>query len=366
MSRCVLNKVLSTHEFKVLDKDSASQSIIVLTSSLETKPVPAVLKLTLAPTTSDNGLEVERELYTYVRDELQYWSPHFLVPYATGHCSDDPILDFAKSSNKSKRALFNEWIQLRSTFISKKVSDATWSRIGKDAKKAKMTVPAYLCFNDPEWKSKLHDVYFVFTPKMGGMTLQDFLQQGADVIPTCAIRDLMIQFSQALSVLAMRKVMHQDLHFGNVFVTTHAKPVTISYRYPKPASLETRQELVIYDWDRGYFPKGSTNRTLDQKYCEPYGECNRYQANFDWYTVLSHFIDTSEKTKHFDASEPRKVLGKFYSPYSKVVKKGQDGWFGLPCTCIVARKGVCDKCKSKSLVSLQSPRDYFSAQKFIK
>lgn len=355
---CVVDKLLK-RKFEVPGKNSASSSVIVFGTT--EKNAKAVLKISPASTDRDNSLQAEAELYRFVNQKLRLWSPHFVVPLAVGHCTDAKIQGFAKSKRKEEQTLYEAWAAVRLQNISERVDEKEFKKILARAKRARMSAANYVMTEDDEWADELHETFYILTPHVEGVTVEQFLSRKATQLPLGAVKDLLVQYAQALATMANFKMMHHDLHFGNAFVVEYEEPITISYTFPRKCALVTPVKLLLYDWDRGYKP-GVNNKALLNFYCKTTGQCNTFTPKFDWYTVLSWFIEIGRRYKNYNVEEIEELLGGMYASRLDKAKIGADAWFGQPCECRKTEFGTCALCKMRRLNDVVLPRDYFMQQ----
>ena len=356
---------LSKQKFHIHNKDSTSDSIVVFLRTLKTTQ-DAVLKISTASTKYDNSLEVEREVYNLVKTKLSKWSPHFLIPLHSGHCSDDEVVAMRNSKKKWEREMYEQWIMLRNTAIEKELKDkgTSWGELlsglpSNVNKKSEMDVGKYLLQKHTVWKNKFRQMWFVLTPHLKDEPLNVFFSKLKRKLPTSSVRAIAIQLAQALSVFALHHVMSNDLHFGNVFIQTLNKPQTIEYTFPRKCTIKSKYFLTIYDFDRSYVEGGTKNTSLEpnpyfESLCKQYGECNKYFPKTDWYSVLTSLVYFTQNEDIED------VLKNMYQEVEHL-SIGKDAAFSRACTCqkLDPKKRVCLKCKPKSLSRLITPRTYF-------
>ncbi len=353
---------LSKQAFKINPKNSASSSVVVFVTPKNNPNIEAVLKISTESPGDDNSLDVERELYSLVKTKLQKWTPHILAAIDTGKARDTEVFLMKNSKKQWERDLYKEWLTLRTESIEQKVryEGKSWSAFLKTLPSSVNTsdmfsLGVYLYEKDARWKREFRHMHFIMTEKLAGERLDDFFiarKSSSDSL----VRVIALQLAQALSVMALHKIMHNDLHFGNVFIKTHNKVKTITYNYPKKCVLKTKYELMIYDLDRGYMEGGTSNTGLDNSVlCERYGECSKYIAKADWYTALTYLYRYSKNKTIRDS------MNGMYQEVSDPPVVGKDALHGHPCACqkVDPKKSRCLKCAPKSLAKLISPKTYF-------
>lgn len=357
-----LNDLLASYEFKVLSATSMSDSIIVKTTAYGQK---CVLKLTADSPLNNNSLQVERDIYELVKNKLSKLSPHFLAGIDIGESGDGAIINMRSSAKQNERSLYERWILLRmnAIFADFPADGYAWNAFKRSApplaQQSNHNFAEYLLL-EPSMQSKHRTVHYVLTKEMPGVPLGEFLKQRN--LPNNILEIIMIQLAQALSVLASKRIMHNDLHFGNIFVETFDQVQTIQYIFPRKLNFHTKFVVTIFDFDRGATPN-IRNKGLDNIYCPLVGQCSDYQPKFDWYTVLSHLISNAIEN-HMPSDQIRpfiQILGSLYEPRKQTPSIGSNAFFALPCKCTnVSSDGQrCESCERSQLQSLISPEDYF-------
>ena len=157
-----------------------------------------------------------------------------------------------------------------------------------------LILPKYL-FYDQDKGHVLESAY------VHGQFLEDFLDLHPD-----KWRKVLIQLSLTLAFLSELKIMHNDLHSGNILIKEHG---TRDDSYPKfnlslldlgysrkHTFAQDGFQVYIIDWDRAWAP-GVSNLSLENhknKFCKYFGQCNRFQFGYDLFTCLSNFKQNSE------------------------------------------------------------------------
>jgi hypothetical protein len=75
--------------------------------------------------------------------------------------------------------------------------------------------------------------------------------------------------------LNKKNIYHQDLHFGNIFVTADGN-------------------VRIYDYDRSYSEKIGNNKLIEGYYCENFGSCNEKNDIIDLLKVFCNLQSTTD------------------------------------------------------------------------
>lgn len=382
-SGCYLQKKLTSEPFKVLKKTSESGSVLILLPKRK-----KIFKLSTANVNNDNSLELERNMYDKIGTDISIYSPHFLSASKIGSCNDKFILSLKTSKVKSEIELYERWVMLRSdallgemdahpTALWKKFLQSIPSTIQNDAKKLRLYLASEK--TPAKFRNAFNQVYYVETNQIQGVPMEDFLgTPDFKASPNDILQKIFIQIAQALSTLALFKVMHNDLHLGNIFIEKFKKPESIEYFYPKHGEIESQYFVTIFDWDRSFDSQTRVRNTLlqgnDYDFCQRIGTCNKYTPKYDWYTVLTRTLyvlgdEGCIETK--SQKELERLLGNLYDegPPNKKNQTniGHDAFLGHPCICEKTERkkgkqgqGECVKCKAKSLARLTTPRTFFN------
>jgi serine/threonine protein kinase len=356
-----LDKLLFERDFSLVTKDETSMSrSIILKTTIDGKK--CVMKLTNDSLPNDNSLEIERNIYELVKNEL-WLSPHFLSPLCIGSQKDTFIVAMKDPTKPQERlnALYEAWLFCRINLIHAQIKDDNvWVKL-RQSLPNDLSIAEYMMFTNSQWKSLYRTVHYVITKEMNGEPLFKFLREKQNL--TLSILQLIaIQVAQALTVLEFKRIMHNDLHFGNIFIETLNEPQTIYYHFPKITALKTNFVITIFDFDQGTTPK-MYNKGLDSK-CKISGQCNiPFLPKFDWYTFLSHLIAHCSHVPGIQIFQ-HKMLGDLYEPpAAKTV--GLNSHFGLPCKCErVSSDGqkceACTRFTEEDLKGVISPQLYFN------
>lgn len=79
-------------------------------------------------------------------------------------------------------------------------------------------------------------------------------------------RPVFFQAVYSLAVMDFFGVVHNDLHFGNMFVQELPSEICMQFQFPsvgKEVTLHTKYILKFFDWDRGYIESLGDNKLLD-------------------------------------------------------------------------------------------------------
>lgn len=101
------------------------------------------------------------------------------------------------------------------------------------------------------------------------------------------LEKIYFQIIYALAILEKFKIVHNDLHNGNIFIQTLEQPVKYAFVINKKRYLiDTQYIPIIYDWDYSYCEELSYNRRMEQWFCGTKNMCSEFEAGKDLYTLL--------------------------------------------------------------------------------
>ena len=122
------------------------------------------------------------------------------------------------------------------------------------------------------------------------ITLQKFLIN--DNISNYDKKCVILQCLYTLYVLRTEKIRHNDLHFSNILISIHEKPVKYLFIMSKDKRewfyVKTRYVPLFFDWDMSYNKKLGKNEKIDNYLCAAYNICSTEDKYFDTYTFLCH------------------------------------------------------------------------------
>ncbi len=335
------DKLLNTYKFMV--SDASGYNSLMLKMLIEDK----MYMFKIDSSTEDNSLQMERDIYTLIKTQFQKDSPHFLCPESVGQTTDMNILSMKNSSVPYKRNLYKQWILYRSALLTYTYSKTPeWSELvdRMDLVQGTLAFAEYLLFEDVNFKNKFRNVHYVMIEEIVGETLESFLFK--DDLPKNILEIITVQMAQALCVLDKYKILYNDLHFQNVYVQTWTNPKEVQYHFPKPVTLFTNYEVIIFD-----FARVSTlqmyHKGLDIT-CKSCGQCNTYVPKFDWYTFLTFLISVTPEKNNFGIEQFKLILGdlnehKIGMPHQNELTNNVD---------------KCDCCREQDLNSLISPNTF--------
>jgi hypothetical protein len=253
------------------------------------------------------------------------------------------------------RLRLQDWPEMRST--EKRKIEARLKRKGLDSTMTTIVDNIDLDFVPMPFN-------FVITPRLSGVpmaeffTSRDWARARADLKTQTDILALLLQGAQLLSAFAEKRIVHHDLHWGNLIIDKLAHEYPIPYLFPQRCVMNTRMRLSAFDFDQAYAESLHQHNSLldDPDFCQGIGECNEYQKNFDWYTFCVYFYRALRAAK----LDVPLVLGELL----RDAHPENDGWMGRPCKCVKRSRRhhkECERCELKRafLDAMPTPREIF-------
>ncbi len=279
-------------------KEGSSNSIIVF-GKWQSQDV--VFKITTESKPRENALEIERDVYMYIKNVISLQTPHFASGISIGNCN---VQDIIESKNDFlKNVLTKKWKIFRGAAIYPKLNiyaqRSIMTRFKTENPQADLWEPDVY---ESQFFEFVHDIienpreesmHYIMTEKMQGVSLQKFFESNANEIKSNPFFEFIIsvQIAQALCVAESKEFMHNDLHLGNIFIRKRKdtnKP--LEYTYPFKFNLDTQYFLTIFDYDFSWYKGGKDNTSLTNTYCASHGTCSKYTKNYDWYFYLHNLI----------------------------------------------------------------------------
>lgn len=402
MKKCILSRL---ENVKTIQSSGASESFLV---SGKLESINVVVKFALKSDEDDNSLEIERKMYMYVKEELSKWTPNLLPGIESSHCSIEifknskinekikqqwailvnPEIDTIEEKMKRERKQQKENIKPKlhknsfhgdidddeSESESEISESESEEESGSELDEERTWEEAMaLIENSPKEYSKLTKIYYIVTPKMNGIELYDFLESKENKLDESMLVEIAIQVAQVLSVFDKFKIKHNDLHPKNIFIEILDKPKLIEYHYPIDFTLHTRFKITVFDYDKlSFVKKLGRNTTLASELCVAQGICDKYIANFDWYTFLTYLIGIVESNNVLVPN-----LRRIYGSNAKIqvknfeVEKMKDSALGYACVCTEVTNGrnaVCTQCHEdiQRLSMMISPNEFIIEENKMK
>lgn len=376
MSRCLLDTARNLKTPTI--KEGVSGSIIVFGNLPQYGDI--VFKITPDSNPNTNSLEVERDVYMFIKRVLGQSSPHFAKGLEIGKCDLQTLFD---SDNIFFNTIFKaKWKQLRGGAIFQNANSdqilAYEQYFNRNYSKAMKTEfekngtyfeKLYEIVYEISSEPRLTHIHYILTSKMNGQSLNDFINENKDFIeknPRFEL-DICIQVAQALYAAEQEGFMHNDLHLGNIFIHKLAQLETFNYSIPFEFTLKTKFFITIFDYDFSSYRGGPENTSLTNLYKKTTGASNDYIKNYDWYFFISCFVRALEPIRK---TLLRPLIGGTYGQKDPLYGNvGQLSYFGRACLCVEEDKTQtsntvqrCRKCSidSQRLNSFISPEDFLN------
>ena len=101
--------------------------------------------------------------------------------------------------------------------------------------------------------------------------------------------NILFQACYACYCMSLSKMVHNDLHSGNIFIEDLKKPVQMVYVVNgNKILIETRYKALIYDFDRAYVERLGRNKMIEGGNCSIASQCNIYIENKDIVKILCY------------------------------------------------------------------------------
>ena len=113
-----------------------------------------------------------------------------------------------------------------------------------------------------------------------------------DLIKSNTLKDkdlyfLFFQLLYTLKILENYKIMHNDLHIGNILIERLKQPITLSYKIKdRVYKFDTIHLLKIFDWDMSYCETIGINKKIDSDIFTCFGLNNKFTKGLDLFYVL--------------------------------------------------------------------------------
>jgi hypothetical protein len=102
---------------------------------------------------------------------------------------------------------------------------------------------------------------------------------------------IMFQIAAACYAMSLSKMVHNDLHAGNLFIQELDEEKFLVYVINKKEyTIKTKYKIMIFDFDRAYAESLGRNPLLVDSLCEGYQQCNLFIENKDFVKVCCYII----------------------------------------------------------------------------
>ncbi len=363
------------HKWKLMYFKGNASAAIFVKGILDGDEV--MVKFAIESDPDDNGLEIERKMYMFVKEHLTNKTPHLLSGIKSGVCTIEEIGKYPK--------LRDEYVQTVNPEIEAVLDEDESEDEGEEAGDFHSTTYDFdeiLELTKDENLSKFRKLYYVATPFILGENLFEFIKNPKNksiIRDVTFILSITLQVAQALSVLASEKIQHNDLHAENVKITDLGTPTTFRYTYPVTFELTTQYKVTIFDFDRVARPTMWQNNSIhiqNSELCRELGQCDRFIPKWDFYMFLTYFIGLLES---HDIKTSLRTLcyggGEFKDIQVEEFKTGvgKSAQLGRACKCVAVKDEVmhdtiltkCARCEADldRLSLVTSPEDFIKQNK---
>ena len=300
-------------------------------------PKEIVIKITLSDLPNNNSLSVERAIYRTVIPELLKETPH-LVGYIDDFSCPD-LMDTLSRMPEDKSLEFNRRINIAEIFYQ-------LSMIKQSDK-----------YKDEEYDK---DIHILLIEKAPGMSVSDWMESSLYKFFFTSEdrwifeRDVSLQVAITLKEMGNKKLMHNDLHTGNIYVEKLPEfklPYMVNNK-----EIYTEYFVRIFDYDHSSVEGRIHSTYLENTMCREFGECNKYSPKWDWFTYLEHI------NYHGGGSKMKTYFPDFakFPEDEKFKKKGLRPHRGRACIC-TNKKCTKTKIKQEYLDSIPSLNSFIKS-----
>ena len=101
--------------------------------------------------------------------------------------------------------------------------------------------------------------------------------------------NILFQICYACYCMSLSKMVHNDLHSGNVFIQDLKMKVELIYIINnEPVIIKTRYKAIVYDFDRGFSSRFGINNLNVGNNCIYGSQCNTYIENKDIIKIICY------------------------------------------------------------------------------
>lgn len=139
---------------------------------------------------------------------------------------------------------------------------------------------------------------------------------------------VLFQGLAACYAMSCSKMVHNDLHTGNLYVEPLEKTTRMNYIYEGDLyTFETKYIVKVFDFDRAYVKRFGENpflKSAEDWACDEYSQCNRYIENLDALKLMSgvyvqleqkhgdKLIDICTMNETADVEKSKKILKEIF------------------------------------------------------
>ena len=250
----------------------------------------------LPPTTIANlGLKYEMDIYKYIINDIIKYKicPNFVKYLASGEkCSFNDLLNILHD---------NLYDPLGITLLP---SDECYKNLirnlffilkqKENRPSIQSNVAIHILIRPVNFDIKSYNILLLENME-DKMTLNRWMQ--ANSRNYLEFWNVLFQIAVACHVMSLSKLVHNDLHSGNIFIKDLGVETTFVYNINgNEIVIKTRYQPLIYDFDRGYAEKFGNNELLDN--CTKFSQCNIFIQNKDIVKILCYvykYVDNTIK-----------------------------------------------------------------------
>jgi len=276
---------------------------------------------------SIGGLLYEAEMYRKILQVAWHYSPNFVSFLGFGCCKLSRIktytdrVSWEKLQNKMRK-YYESFLEPKEA-VKLKIDDSTETclllteKAGNGAYfgQSDASVTELYIHGDKEAKTDPINVY--------------------DRLPDADKQVVLFQLLYSLEVMARFKIMHNDLHTGNILLAKFAKPIVFTFLVGKKMfRINTRYVPYFFDWDFGYNASLGANPKIDN-WANGFGIYNNFTPKFDLYTLACSLNFQGPVLSDFDIPVTKAQEEK---DFVRLTKDEYDSLLALP----VYRKAIVD------------------------
>jgi hypothetical protein len=132
-----------------------------------------------------------------------------------------------------------------------------------------------------------------------GKTLRKWLSKKRDIINfEEELWNVIFQITAACYAMSLSKMIHNDLHAGNIFIQELDTITDFLYNINDiPILIRTKYKVLIFDFDRSYVKKLGENQILNSEICSNTSQCNEFIENKDIVKIfcyITNFLQTND------------------------------------------------------------------------
>jgi hypothetical protein len=154
----------------------------------------------------------------------------------------------------------------------------------------------YIRYNPPNRNLRYN---MIMNETSNGIKFSDWLEEYKIVSNfETELWNILLQIAVACYSMALSKMVHNDLHSGNIFIEKYDSDKTVTYYVNNfPIVIKTRFKALIYDFDRAYCKSLGDNPILIPFYCTEASQCNRFIENKDIVKILCYVVSSINNTR---------------------------------------------------------------------